>query len=281
MLTTILFCAFAPAVFTAVLLLATGALKSDTHLRWTLPLAIVGGFAIAQYGTDGVPRFPPVEASGWFTPIAVVLGILAVALADTGSAAKRYALRVIVAIAITVTIVYPLLGPTWTPPVAAAWIAGFVVVIVVGWSALSDTAQHAAGPGLPLAILVTAAGTGAVLASSGSARYGQLAGAVASVMGPVVLLGLLRKNSTLLRNCGWVSGVLLAMLLVAGVTFVDVPPAAAFLLGVSPVGYRLGELKALQNRPWWQRELVRVGVAVVLAAVAAVLAMPKSDPYGY
>lgn len=281
MLTVVLFCAFAPAVFAGILLLATGALKSDARLWWTMPLAIVIGFAIAQYGTDGVPTFPPVQASDYFTPIALVVGVLAIAFADRLPGLARLALRVVVSLAIILVIVQPVLGPTWTPSQATGWIAGMLVVAVITWTSLESTSKVAPGPGLPIALLVNAAGVAVVLVSAGSARYAQLAGAVASVMGPVAVLGFIRRESPLLKNSGWVAGVLLSMLLVAGVTFVDVPLPSALLVALAPVTFRVGELKALQNRPWWQRELARVVVSLVLVAIAAVLSMPKPNEYDY
>lgn len=281
MVLPVLIGAFAPAIFAAILLLAAGALKSDDRLWWATPIAVAAGFVIAQLATDGAPTFPPTEVAGWFTPIAMALGALALAIANKPSGLARLAVRVVVVLAIVLRIVWPLLGPTWSPGVAAGWIIGMTLVAVVTWTSLEGTARTATGWGLPAALLVNAAGVAVVLVSSGSARYAQLAGSMASVMGPIAVLGFLRKASPLLLSAGWVVTTLLAMLLVAGVTFVDVPLVPAALVALAPVAFRIADLKALQSRPAWQREAVRIGVTVVLVAIAAFLSMPEPESYEY
>ncbi len=274
--------ALLPAVLCAVILACIRAWRpdADKRLAWAAPLAVGAGFVAAQTMVDGAPRIPPIEASGWFSIVTVLAALLALAVRPRVSRAVWLGVSTLAMLAMVVVISYPLVGGAWSVPAAAGWICGMTAVAAtVAW--LVDQ-RAPSGPGAPAVLLIAATGVAAGLALCGSARYGQLAGAIASVMGPLALVGVLRREAKVLSGGAWASYVVLAMLIVAGVVYVDVPVSVGLLIAVSPLGMLAGELPMLRGGSSWKRDGVRVVVTgVIVAAAIGVALASATDPSGY
>lgn len=274
--------ALLPAFLCALILAGIQAWRPDSEKRliWAVPTAVGVGFVAAQSMVDGAPRIPPIEASGWFSIVAALAVLLAIAVRPRVSRTVWSVLSTLAMLAMVVVISYPLIGNSWTVPVAAAWILGMTAVAgTVAW--LVDT-RSSPGPGAPVVFLIAATGVAVGLAMSGSARYGQLAGAIASVMGPLTLIGLLRRDVKIVLGGAWASYLILAMLIVAGVVYVDVPVFVGLLIAVAPLGMLAGELPKLRDAAWWKRDGARAVVtgAIVAAAIGVALAS-ATDSGGY
>lgn len=274
--------ALLPAVICALALAALRAWRpdSDASLHWGAPLAVTAGFVAAQTMIDGAPRIPPIEASGWFSIFAVTLALFVLVLRSRVPAKLWAVASFVVAMAIVVVIVHPLIGESWPLPVAIAWIAGMTAVAgSVAW--LVDR-RAPAGPGAPAVLLVAATGIAAGLTLCGSARYGQLAGAIASAMGPLLLLGFVRRDARVVEGAAWVASLILAMLVIAGVAYVDVPVFVGLLVAIAPLAVLAGELPMLASGSFWKRDGARVIAAIAIVALAlgvAAATATRSAPY--
>lgn len=274
--------ALLPGILCAVLLVALRAWREDasTRLVWAVPLAVAVGFIVAQTVVDGAPRIPPIEASGWFSIVTAVLAVLAIAVRPRVTPMVWALVSTLATLAMVLTIVHPLFGGAWTTGTGIAWVVGLTAVAAT--VAYLVDRRGSPGPGGPAVFLIAATGVALVLTICGSARYGQLAGAIASVMGPLVLLGLLRRDFKIVSGGAWVSYLVLAMLIVAGVTYVDVPVFIGLLVAASPLGMLAGELPFLASGSSWKRDGVRVAVTLALVGAAVGLAVAAAtSPDGY
>ncbi|HSI05739.1 MAG: hypothetical protein ACAI38_09205 [Myxococcota bacterium] len=274
--------ALLPAVICAVVLAAIRAWRPgcETCLRWAVPFAVAAGFVAAQTMIDGVPRVPPIEASGWFSIVTMVLAVLAIAIRPRVSSTVWGLVCLLAALAIVIVIVHPLVGEFWSWPEAIGWVIGMTAV--AGSGAWLVDRRASPGPGAPAVLLIAATGVAVGLALCGSARYGQLAGAIASVMAPLILLGLIRRDTRLLDGAAWVAYLVLAMLVVAGVAYVDVPVFVGLLVAVAPLGMLAGDVPRLAPLAFWKRDSVRVVVTIAIVSLAlavAAAAATSSAPY--
>jgi hypothetical protein len=276
--------ALLPAVICAILLAALRAWRpgSERQLTWAVPLAVGVGFIAAQAIVDGAPRLPAIEASGWFSLIAAVLTLIAIVVHPRLKGVAWASVSTVVVAAVVLLIAWPLLVQGQADsvvPLVVRLVAMTAVAAIVAW--LVD--RHAApGPGAPVVLLVAATGVATAMALCGSARYGQIAGAVASVMGPLALLGFLRRETRLLGGAAWMSYMLLAMMLIAGYIWVDVPVFVTLLLALAPLGLLAGELPMLRDGSFWKRDGVRVVVTVAIVSIALAVAFASaSDSASY
>ncbi len=260
--------ALLPAVICTIVLAAMRAWRPGCEgcLRWILALVVAAGFATAQTLIDGVPRIPPIEASGWFSIIAVALAAIAIGVRPRVPPKVWVAVCMLTALAVVITIVHPLVGESWSWPIAVGWIVGMTAV--AGTAAWLVDRHAAPGPGTPAVLLIAATGVAIGLTLSGSARYGQLAGAIASVMGPLIVLGFIRRDSRLIDGAAWVAYLILAMLVIAGITYVDVPVFVGFLVAVAPLAILAGDLPILLSGSFRKRDGARVVVAIAVVALA-------------
>jgi hypothetical protein len=155
-----------------------------------------------------------------------------------------------------------------------------VAVIAVSVWGVDRAAAVAVGFGLPASLLIIATGAAVSVAIGGSAHYGQDIGAVASVLGPLVLLGFVRRDAVLAR-AAWAPLVVIASIVVASLTFVDVPVFACIFLMAACAALPLADTASLQARPHWQREALRIGVSAVLVAIAIGISLPAPSADGY
>jgi hypothetical protein len=143
-------------------------------------------------------------------------------------------------------------------------------------AALDAQARRLPGPVLPLALLLSAAGTAAVLGTGYSLKQTQLAGLVAAALLPVALRAALRPGLTLATPTVL---VLLPGLWLIAHFYNDPPPTPTSLALLAAAGLA-GGAGWLPLRGVW-RGLLGVVAAALLAAAAwwACPAAPPQEPW--
>jgi hypothetical protein len=273
-----------PLLVSGALLLA--ALWAARHERARSSIGLVAlavglGVAAGQAAALGVPRLPPLEARGWLFLAGPAAGLVA-ALVAARPAATRWIAAAAVALPTGWAILQPRIEHAWSPSVATAAVAGFVLaVLLLAWSA--DRLRSGISPSNAAAVLAGAAALLApLLVFSGSVVLAQLAGILALALTPPFAASLAGG-----RAAAWGEGmvlpaaVLLAGLLAAGFFFAEMPAGSAvlFLLAL-PVAAGTGPVLARRPRralAW----VVAAALAVALGAAAVVLAWTAYDPNPY
>jgi hypothetical protein len=175
-----------------------------------------------------------------------------------------------------------MIAHTWSGGTALLWLATLGAGVFALWSLLDRQADTIVGIWVPLAFVVLAAGSAGVLALSGSALLGQLAGVLAAMAGAAALTAFLWKGVSIARGAVPVFVLILLGLWIAGYFYAEVPLASVLLLVHTPVLVGLaGKLAGHLPRPWMAglarsaAVLVPVGIALALALAA----QPEPGPY--
>lgn len=233
-----------PALVAAVFWMALGRpwRRNQVPTRRFAPApAIGGGFLIGFLALHGVPGFPPTENWQWLA-YASGVGLVAGLVESRSARAMRFAvlLRASVCLAAAWVLVpaFPDLADTrWS------WIAALGIVSLATWTVLGMTAHRLPAPG-SVAVLFVSAGIGAViLAYFGSnAKFGQLAGALAAVLGTTLIVALWNGRAIDSRGIGAPVALVFPGLMFNGHfhDFSETPAASFFLACLAPMVLALG-----------------------------------------
>ncbi|MBI5369363.1 MAG: hypothetical protein HZA54_20170, partial [Planctomycetes bacterium] len=228
----------------------------------------------------GRPTFPPAEATLLWVWLA--LPAAAVGVADAFAPRPlRWALRPVLAALAAAAVLHFLIGPGRR---FAGWgaalpeVAGGATATLASWVGVEAwSARRPRGVALPLLLLAVASVAAAALAFSGSVVLGQLAGVLAAAAGAALVAGLLRPPAVAHLACALpVLLPLLAVLVLSGHFYSDLPMASALLLAAAPLGAWAGDLPACARRgAAWSRAAAALALLFPLAAALA-LAWPAA-----
>jgi len=250
-------------------LLAAWLFKWRTR-AWPAAVALGAGYATSHALIRGAPEALPADATQLLFHFALAGALLGVVEAKLPVAA-RWGARAVLAAVVPWLLLRGLAEHTWESTLEAAlWYAGLGFGLFAVWSVLEWRAGKLVGPAQPLVFCLVAGGGALALAEGRSGMLGQMAGALAAALGPLVLLALLEPRRSA-RGAIPVFVLLLAALAMSGHFFAELPAASALLLLVAPL--------AAVRRSW-----LGAAVALVLVAVAVYLshAANPPDPYdGY
>ena len=216
-----------PALFTAVLLFAGRwpVRRDETLPGWGSLVAVGAAYAASYLAALGRPPFPPVTASEWIL-YGSLGALIAAALQRVWPASPwaRWLPRVVLVGALIPWIVRPLMQYTWTPAQSALGIAGGVLAWLVFWGFFDlGTRSERRHGWWPLLLAVIAGGASVALGLSGSAKYGQLGGAIAAAAGVWWLLSLVWEPARAGSGSGAIPAFLLGGLCAAGHLFAEMP----------------------------------------------------------
>jgi hypothetical protein len=211
-----------------------------------------------------------VTASEWVV-YGTVAAIVAAALQRAWAASPwaRWLPRLVLVVALVPLIARPLVQYSWTTVQSALGIAGSVAAWLVLWAFLDrGSRDDARRIGWLLSLTVITAGTSVVLMLSGSAKYGQLAGALAVSAGVWWLVALFWEPARPGSGSAAVPAFLLGGLCAAGHLFAEMPVISLVLVTVAPLGAELGGMLAARWRRRWAAALLEAAIAGVIVAAA-------------
>jgi hypothetical protein len=254
----------APAGVAVALLWPGGKLALfDRWARVWGAAALAGGF-FAGYALSGWAPLVPRSPWHWL-PYAAALAVV-VGLRDAGRLSLTWLPRGGVALAAAWLLV---------PGGAAsryAWLAGLALAVLAGWFVLDRLAEKARDFVPPLLLAGVAGAAAFVLLQAGSAKFAQLAGTLAAVLGAFALLLWRRGERAFLRGAVPGIAVLIPGLMLNGWlnTFGGVHWVSFALVGAAPLTLGLTALRPLGGQ---RGRLIQASAALVPAALGVLLAL--------
>jgi len=243
-----------------------------------MALAWCVGYVASYYALKNQLPYPPKEASHWHL---YALGVALPIAALEGAAGPRrvayWALALALFGAFTWFAVEPLRLHQWEGsqavwmPVALAAAGALMLVLNVDFARRRPTGPFALGV-FSLTLGATAFTLGQ--SSGGSAH---ILGGMSAVAGVAAAFALLRRDTALVYGAVLPFTLVSTGFLLIGVFFAATPWWSAGLLLAAPQCARL----ALRLKAGWQVVLVGVLCAAVPCAIAAYMAMPEPNAYGY
>ncbi len=163
----------------------------------------------------------------------------------------------------------------WSPGMAWLILAGLGAALALAWTLLALLARRAPGRALPLALMVTIAGSALVVMLSGYSSGGQLGLPLAAGLAGATAASLVLAGAPDVKGAGGVGVVGLFALLVMGRFFGQLPTLSAILLFGAPLLCWLPELPYVRRLGPWPRGLIRIAVVSALVVVVVVVAQQK------
>lgn len=275
----VIFGAAVPALVGLVILLAAwrpwrAAGSAPRGLDWGGPLALCAGFLAGYAGIFSRPPFPPLDSVDWLFYLTIPLAVAALAVNTKDRALWLVGIAVIMEGLSSGLLTLPLWQHTWSPVQGAAWVGGLEPLAAVTVLVLSAVARQSKGLPLPVAYLVLGGLAALTLLLSGSQKLGQLGGALAAALGPVLLLAWWSGRPFLSRGASLTLAILYLGLLAAGHFYASLTPLNGALLAAAPLAAGVGLLPPLRRlRPLFTEALQALSVlapAIVAVALAAI-----------
>lgn len=246
--------------------------RSSKTLAWGPAVAIAGTFALAFWSIARWPAFPPPAAQGWLPYFAI--GVAVIGIVVTMTRENRLVVLALSIVAIEVAswlMMRTRLGArgetAWT---VFRWTIVVAAALSVWWLAMELLARRSPGAGLPILLAFFAGVAALVLVDSGIQSFGQMAGAVAIVVGVMGLAGLWFRNLSLAGGGMLALAILLMGLIVAASVYMKTRDLVA--LSIAPLMLWAGQLPRINRKPW--RRFVVGGIAMlVVLSVALVPAL--------
>jgi hypothetical protein len=264
-----------PALASALVLAASWPLRRRTAVpradSGPQALALGIGYAAGHVGIEGWRPFPPREAADWLWYLTFAAVVLS--LCDTRRSCPawlRWGLRSLLWLAVVWVLLPPAVRKEAGRGVLLTWLAGLGLAGMLFWAVLSITARRLPGALPPLVLLITSAGTVAVLSFGHSFKLTQLAGALTAALLPILLGSGLKPP--LVMATAPVTVLLPGLWLLSHFYDDEPPPVTSFLLlGAAALTGALGLLPGVRNLAAWQRGLL-CGLAACLLVAWAVWA---------
>jgi hypothetical protein len=222
-----------------------------------IALALGAGYAIGHVGIEGWRPFPPREAADrlWY----LVGAAVALSLLDIWRSCPpwlRWASRALLWLAVVWLLLPASIRKVGTQGELAAWLFGLGTAGLLFWAALAATVRHSPGVLSPLLLLITSAGTTGVLYYAHSLKYTQLAGAVTTVLAPILLRSACRPPAPMPTAPVMVllPGLWLVGYFYAGFDASPLPSLA--LLAAATLTGGIAILPGIREMPSWQRFLL-------------------------
>lgn len=244
--------------------------------------AIAAGFLSTYFSALHAQWSPlPKVALDWM-PWIVVTGVAgALAVEQMKLAGTRVLVRIALSTLIAAMVVWPAIAALGALKAAIVIVAAGLVLSIV-WSGLARVADRGTAP--PLLLAVVAGGAGIALMLDSSQSIGQLSGALASVLGALVVFNLLRERVVFSPAAAGVSVLLLGTLLLNAHVYAGFPLDYVVLLAgglvADPVIAGLNRLRKRRGGVGsWAMAAVLTAVPVVATVALAVKAAADSGGY--
>lgn len=268
---TIIFGTTLPAVVAGLFMLAAWRPWSerDPEGFWGAGLGISAGYLAAHYGLGGVPETMPYVVAA----IAAVAAVEAFVPVDDFRPWKAplslvpWVLRVAAIPLVAYLVAKYMFGSQWTGMQLVLWPASIAVAAGAMIGSLEALARRRPGVSIPIAMILIGTGGALAMALTGTARVGELLGALTATAGALMVV------------CAWDGrirvdrgGVTAFVLIFVALTFYGtagmfdnqgVAAKAVFMLAAAPHLMWLEELPVLRDLDGWRAVAVRVGLTAL------------------
>lgn len=254
---------------------------------WLGALGFGLAYLAAHVAINGRPELAPAESSQWLFHLVALATVIGALEAGVGLRwPTRLVLRAIVVAALLWLTLRPLVRHSWSAPESALALSSLAVAVLV--LLFSADALGRRGPAaLETAVWMASAGAGGVvLTIAGSARLGQMSGALAMALLPAAVLLWWRRDDRLAPGVALPALVAFAGVWLNGAFYTEMPPAASLAVAAAPFAAWIGEAPWIEARARRKLLAVALAVAVLLlsalgGALAESISAAEEDPYYY
>lgn len=240
-------------------------------------LAVGGAFIAAYVALTGLPRWPPVESTQRLFFLVLLSAIVGLAWGWRQEKSPPWVVRAAL-LGLLLSLVLRSLIERWSPGTAAVRLVGlFILGIALLWAFERSLAVGRSTGLVPAAVrLAVFGGSAVVVGLSGTARLGQLMGALTCGVFVVELVARWRRRRPWLAGDGVVLSLAVFGLLLGGFFYASLENWPAIVLGVALL--TLGAVAGASGSARW---LPLAPLLLALGLVAYAVANQEDDPYGY
>lgn len=243
-------------------------------------IAVAAGLIAAQYAISQWPtRLVPLEGRDWLPWIAAT-AVLIGALARRGPL-LGVPLWLLASLALPWVLLQSYIEYNWPAVRAVLWIGALALWLAVLWFLLERTVRRRPGALVPGTLLLAGAASAVAIGLSGTALFGQLTGALAAALCPVLLWTWWRPATPLAGSLVAAALLPLFALWINGAFYAELPPAAAILLAAAPAFVLVRESPHLRRLSDGRATSLALAAVLLPLAVAVTLALLAFEPDPY
>ncbi|MCC6156187.1 MAG: hypothetical protein IT367_20645 [Candidatus Hydrogenedentes bacterium] len=277
---------FAPAIITGVSVLLF-VLHKPTPERTRAAASIATGIgAISGIAlVIGANAFRPSQSTDWIGVCGAILAIYGVveSFAIKQGAARNSA-RLLVFAALTLFLLYSPIRNTWPWHTSAAWVIGATAITLVLWQVHDTSIRRENNAIVAMILLLSLAGASVLMVLGGSAKLGQLAGAVVSAFGAMAVLTWWNPNRFSLAGAIALAWPMSALVWILAHIYAEASLLPTALMLGATATPALSSMKRVHALKTWQRLVLYTVTSVAMLAIAIFLAYRSyaaSSNYSY
>ena len=257
---------------------------------WTAGLALGAAYLTGHLGVAHTPdAFIPTNALHWMIHLSIAAVIISLVEPPTWEKpAVRWVLRAVV-LAVGTRLVIGFMFGEWSTMQGIAAIAGVTAVGLALIFTFERIGERNPGASLPIAMMLTGSVVAALLADGGTAKVGELVGAITTVTGVAMVLSWWKSDFNFARSGATVFGIITVLLATHGYFGLpSVPPLSEFpqnptfvaLIAafLAPHLLWLGELDAIKKLGGWKSTAARLLIVAIGIGAAASLSRLIEPP---
>ncbi|MCC6795136.1 MAG: hypothetical protein IT366_08455 [Candidatus Hydrogenedentes bacterium] len=271
---TLIVTSFAPAVITGICVLLFSVRKAMPESARAAAAIATGIGAISGIAlVIGENAFHPSQSTDWLAICGAVLamygGVESFAIKQ---GAARITSRLLLIAALTLFLLYAPIRNTWPWHTSAAWVLGATAITLVLWQFHDASIRRENNAIVAMILLLSLTGASMLMVLGGSAKLGQLAGAVVSAFGAMAVLTWWNPNRFSLAGAIALAWPLSALVWVLAHTYAEASLLPTALMLGATATPALSSMKRIQARKPWQRLVLYTITSAALLALAIFIA---------
>ena len=271
---TLIITSFTPAIITGICVLLF-TLRNATPERARAAAAIATGIgAIAGIAlVIGTNAFRPSQSTDWLAMCGAVLAMFGAieSVAFKQSVARTVA-RLAIVLGLILFLLYSPIRNTWPWHTSAAWLLGATTLTIALWQVHEASARRENNTIVAAILLLSLTGASVLMVLGGSAKLGQLAGAVVSAFGAMAVLTWWNPNRFSLAGAIALVWPLSALVWTLAHTYAEASLLPTTLMLASSATPALSSIGRIRTRKLWQRLVLYAVISAALLAVAIFIA---------
>lgn len=271
---TLIITSFAPAVITGVcvlLLTIRNAAPNRAHAAAAIATGIGAICGIAL--VIGVNAIHPSQSTDWLAMCGAALAVYgAVELFAITQSTRRAVARLFVVFALVLFLLYSPVRNSWPWYTSAAWLICAPVLTVALWQSHDASARRENSGIVATILLLSLTGASVLMVFGGSAKLGQLAGAVVSAFGAMAVLTWWNPNRFSLTGAIALAWPLSALVWTLAHTYAEASLLPTAFMLASSTTPALSSMKRIQALKAWQRIMLFTVSSAALLIVTLFIA---------
>ena len=277
---------FAPAIIAGICVLLFTLRKANPDRARTAAIFATGIGAISGIAlVIGENAYRPTQSTDWLAICGAVLvayGVIETYL--TKHAAARMVGRTTVMLGLVLFLLFSPIRNTWPWHTSAAWLLGATAATLALWQVHDAATRRENNAIVAMILLLSLTGASALMVLGGSAKLGQLAGAVVSAFGAMGVLTWWNPKRFSLAGAIALAWPLSALVWTLAHTYAEAGLLPTAFMLASSTTPALSLMKRIHARKTWQRLVLYTMTSAALLALAIFIAYrsyAESSAYTY